>query len=179
MFRVSLIDNRALDLTVDADNLTAAAREAGENLYVLCESDPHFLWEPGSMPVQQVLCSVTWWTRIRPEDQDVFFPVTATRRHSTRLPLTCVKGQRQGQPAYSITCWENGEIDNTNMTGAALEIAGQPPKELRIKETERGVDLSKPPSPTRGQSVRPGFYQQSGLLEYVWFACGFAMPAGV
>lgn len=177
--RALILRQADLDLTVDAEKLTAAAREVGENIYVLCESHPHVFWEPGSMPMRQVLRSATWWTRIHPEDQDVFAPVDSARRPPKRLRLNCATGLWQGRPAYSVGCWENDEIDNTNMSGAALEIAGQPPKRIRVRETERGVDLSKPPSTTPGQPVRPVFYQKSGLLEYVWFDCGFATPAAL
>ena len=100
----------------------------------------------------------------------------AARRRSKRLRLNCETGEWQGRPAYSVSCWENDEIYNANMTGAAVEIAGQPPKQFRVKKSQPGADLSKPRSSTRGQSVRPVFYQRSSLLEYVWFDCGFAMP---
>ncbi|HEV2328652.1 MAG TPA: hypothetical protein VGY56_07695 [Verrucomicrobiae bacterium] len=177
--RALILRQADLDLTVDAVKLTAAAREVGENFYVLAESHPHPFWQPGSMPMRQVLCNATWWTRLRPEDQDVFLPVNSVHRRSKRLPLTCVTGLWQGRPAYSVACWENDAIYNTNMTGAALDIAGQPPKHFRIKKSDPGPELSKPPSATPGQTVHPLFYQKSGLLEYVWFSGGFAMPAAL
>jgi hypothetical protein len=184
VFNASVFTSSALvlrqvdvDLTVDADKLTAAAREASENFYVLCESHPHHFWGPGSMPMEQVLCSATWWTRILPEDQDVFVPVDSARRRPKHLRLNCTTGQWQGQPAYSVTCWENDEFYNTNMTGTAVEIAGRPPKQFHVEKCQMGTELSKPPSSTRGRPVRPVFYQRSGLLEYVWFDCGFATPA--
>lgn len=184
IFNAKLLTQRALilrqadlDVTVDAKKLTAAAREAGENFYVFAESHPHPFWEPGSMPMRQVLRSATWWTRIHPEDKDVYLPMNSTRRPPKRLRLNCTTGLWQGRPAYSVGCWENDEFYNTNMTGASVDIAGQPPKHFRIKKSDPGPELSKPPSATRGQTVYPLFYQKSGLLEYVWFSCGFAMPA--
>ena len=166
-----------LDLTRDARELTAAAREAGENFYVLCEHHPHPFWEPDSIPMRQVLRSAIWWTRIRPQDHDAFVPVESASQRPNRLRLNCVTGEWQGGPAYSISCWENEEFYNTNMVGAALEIAGHPPKKFRVKKAETGAGLSKPPSATRGQPVRPVFYQHSGVLEYVWFDNGAAVPA--
>jgi hypothetical protein len=38
-----------LDLTLDGEKLTQAARVAGENFYVLYENDPSPFWKPGSI----------------------------------------------------------------------------------------------------------------------------------
>ena len=54
---LTLVD---LDLTLDADKLTAAARAIDENLFVLCENDPTFFWQPCSMPMSQVLKYAIW-----------------------------------------------------------------------------------------------------------------------
>src|ERR1035438_9849642 len=44
-----------LDLDLDAEKLTAAARAVGENLFVLFENQPSPFWESGSIPMSRVL----------------------------------------------------------------------------------------------------------------------------
>lgn len=56
-------------------------------------------------------------------------------------------------------------------------MAGLPPKEFQVKQDLRAVEIFPPPSSTRGRSVRPVFYQQSGPLDHVWFSHGVAIPA--
>src|SRR5579872_4826118 len=97
-----------LDLTRDGDQLNAAARMIGQNLYVLYENSPHPFWEPGSTPTNQVLGNAVWWTRIHPQDQDVFLPVeTTTLRRPKRLRLICSVGRWRRRPAYRLDVWQN------------------------------------------------------------------------
>src|ERR1017187_1063394 len=105
-----------LDLTIDAEKLAAAAREGGENLFVLPEGYPGRFWEPGQSPIAHVLRDAVWWTRIRPEDADVFWPVDATRRPK-RLPLACAAGTGESQPAYGTGYWGGCAISQHENTG--------------------------------------------------------------
>jgi hypothetical protein len=61
--RGRLLKQADLDLTLDGEKLTAAARAAGENFYVLYESDPSPFWKPGSILMSRVLRDAVWWTR--------------------------------------------------------------------------------------------------------------------
>lgn len=169
-----------LDLTQDAEQLTAAAREIGHNLYVLNESAPHPFWQPGSTPMRQVLCDAVWWTRIFPQDQDRFLPVETALRRPKRLPLVCSTGQWRGQPAYSLDVWQNQNLGGCNMFGAVVELCGRLPKGLRlVRERKRHGDppFIVEPSPTKGRAVRPVFCQRSGPFEFIWFTHGKALPA--
>ena len=62
--RGRLLKQADLDLTLDGEKLTQAARAAGENFYVLYENDPSPFWKPGSIPMPRVLRDAVWWTRI-------------------------------------------------------------------------------------------------------------------
>jgi hypothetical protein len=103
--RALILQGTDLDLTIDAEKLTAAAREVGENFYVLRESQPDILWKPGSMPMWRVLSWAIWWTHIRPEDANVFRPVDSARRRPKRFPLVCITGTWESQPAYGVGYW--------------------------------------------------------------------------
>lgn len=166
-----------LDLTIDAEKLAAAAREVGENLFVLPEGFPGRFWEPGQSPIAHMLRDAIWWTRIRPEDADVFWPVVSTRRRPRRLPLVCAAGTGESEPAYGVGYWENEPFHSMSILGASAEMAGLPPREFQVKQDLMEVEISRPPSSTRGRSVRPVFYQQSGPLDHVWFSHGAAIPA--
>jgi hypothetical protein len=160
-----------LDLTRDADQLNAAARAAGENLYVLPKRAPHPFWEPGSMPMQQVLSDAVWWTRTRPQDEDQFLPPETERRRPKRCPLICTTGRWRGKPAYSL-----------HWCGAVIEMCGHPPEWLRPERTQRHPNdppFTTEPSATRGRPVRPVFYQKSGPFEFIWFSHGRAVPANL
>jgi hypothetical protein len=91
-----------LDLTLDSERLTAAARAAGENFYVLYEHRPHLGWKPNSGPIIPVLRNAVWWTRIRPEDQDVFRPVETAPERRMRARLACnIRGRPAAAPLVS------------------------------------------------------------------------------
>jgi len=154
-----------LDLTVDAEKLTAAARAIDENLFVLCENDPSFFWQRCTMPMSQVLKYAIWWTRIRPEDQDIFFTVDSADRRPRAKRVACITGRWQGQPAYSVDCWINPAGDGCNMSGAVVQLCGRPPKNLRIADKKEVFTAVV--SATKGRPTRPSFYHRSGLLEYV------------
>src|SRR5271168_5450085 len=53
--RGRLIKQADLDLTLDGEKLTQAARVAGENFYVLFENDPSPFWVRASIPMPRVL----------------------------------------------------------------------------------------------------------------------------
>jgi hypothetical protein len=166
-----------LDLTLDAEKLNAAARTAGENFYVLYENRPHLGWKPKSGPMIPLLRDAVWWTRIRPQDQDVFLPMDSVRGRPNRVRLECSTGQWQGKPAYGVDVWLNPAWDNMNMSGAVIELNGHPPEHLHVsKRVKRGDEFTREPCLTRGRAVRPVFHQKSGCLEYVWFSNGVAVP---
>jgi hypothetical protein len=167
-----------LDLSLDADRLTAAARTIGENLFVLEEMQPHPFYEPGDLPMEQVLRHATWWTRTHPEDEDHFVPVDSKLWKPTRRRLVCSLLTWQGRPAYRVDTWNNPEWHNRNMVGAAVEFWGSPPKWLRPEiEKQQREQFTVEIAASRGRPVHPVFYQRSGLLEYVWFSHGAAFPA--
>jgi hypothetical protein len=166
-----------LDLTQDAEKLTSAARAAGENFYVLYENRPHLGWQPNSGPMIPVLRDAVWWTRIGSRDHDVFLPLDSVQRGPKRVRLNCSTGWWQGQHAYAVDVWLNPEWHNQNMSGAVIELWGRPPRHLRVVKRAKGTEeFTKEPCLTRGRAVRPIFHQKSGLLEYVWFSDGVAVP---
>ena len=165
-----------LDLTLDTEKLTAAALEAGEDFFVLQECDPSPFWEPSGESIQQVIGNAVWWTRTQPENGDHFLPVPSARRRRS-IRLHCRIGTLLGQPAYSVSCWDNDLVYNQNLTGSAVELMGIPPKGfITIKEAGE-EKFSAAPSQSRGRIVRPVFYQRSGPLEYVWFSHGVSVSA--
>jgi hypothetical protein len=164
-----------LDLTLNAGALNSAARVAGENFFVLHENDPTPFWKPGSIPISQVLRSAVWWTRIGVADQDQFFPVDSGHPRRSHIRLNCTTGSWNGQKSYSVDCWTNPAWGSSNMTGAVVELCGLPPKHLR--PIEKGEVFTAKPSLTKGRPVRPLFYHRAGILEYVWFTHGAAIPA--
>jgi hypothetical protein len=167
-----------LDLTVDSPKLTAAARAMGGNLFVLYEQRPHFEWRPQSGPILPVLRDAVWWTRIRPGDKDVFRLVETSLLRPTLASLACITGSWQGQPAYAVDVWRNPEWDNMHMAGSVIELCGRPPEHLRVVERVKRKDpFTIEPSRTRGRAVRPVFHQHSGLLDFVWFNSGAAVPS--
>jgi len=165
-----------LDLTLDGEKLTQAARAAGENFYVLYENDPRPFWEPGSIPMPRVLRDAVWWTRIHREDEDLFLPMNSGPLERKRVRLPCSLGRWQNQPAYSVDLRDNPEWGcGRNLSGAAIQVLGQPPRGLR--PTDENEVFTAEISKTRGCSVRPVFYHRVGLLDYVWFSHGAAVPA--
>ena len=165
-----------LDLTLDAEQLTAVARAIGENLFVLYENDPAFFWRPGSTPMSTVLQYAIWWTCIRSEDQDTFIAVDASHPRRPRgKPIACTVGTWQGRPAYSVDCWTNPTCGGCNTSGAVVELRGHPPRNLQVASRDKVISAGM--SATRGRATRPMFYHRSGPLEYVWFTHGAALPA--
>jgi hypothetical protein len=167
-----------LDLTVDSPKLTAAARAIGGNLYVLHEHRPRVECSPKSGPIIPVLRDAVWWTRIRPGDQDVFRLMETSSLRLRLASLACITGSWQGQPAYAVDVWLNPEWDNLHMAGSVIELCGRPPEQLRVVErlTEKD-EFTIEPCRTRGRPIRPVFRQQSGLLDFVWFNSGAAVPS--
>jgi hypothetical protein len=165
-----------LDLDLDAEKLTAAARAVGENLFVLFESDPSPFWESGSIPMSQILRDAVWWTRIHREDEDLFLPMNSGPLKRKRVRLRCSLGRWQDRPAYSVDLWDNPDWESRcNMSGAVVQMLGNPPRGLR--PTEKDEVFTAETSQGRGRPVRPVFYHRVGLLDYVWFSHGAAVPA--
>ena len=176
--RQRLLDHVDLDLSLDAERLTAAARAIGENLFVLQEMEPHPLHEPGDLPMPQVLRHAIWWTRTRSQDEDMFLAVDSKLWKPSRQRLVCSRLTWQGRPAYQINVWNNPQWHNSNMVGAAVQLWGSPPKWLQLEpEQQEGEHGTFEIAANRGRPVCPVFYQRSGPLEYVWFSHGVALPA--
>ena len=174
--RGRLLKQADLDLTLDGEKLTQAARAAGENFYVLYENDPSPFWKPGSIPMPRVLRDAVWWTRIHREDEDLFLPMNSGPLEKKRVRLRCSLGRWQNQPAYSVDLWDNPAWGSgRNMSGAVVQVLGHPPRGLR--PTEKDEVFTAEISKTRGRPVRPVFYHRVGLLDYVWFSHGAAVPA--
>lgn len=164
-----ILKQTELDLTQDADQLNAAARVIGQNLYVLHEGAPRPFWKPGSTSMCEVLWDAIWWTRIFPQDQDVFLPVETAFRRPKRISL-----------AYSLDIWQNENLGGCNMSGAVVELCGRPPQGLRQVRDRRRLDdppFMEEPSTTKGRPVRPAFCHRSGPFEFIWFSHGRAVPA--
>ena len=174
--RGRLLKQADLDLTLDGEKLTQAARAAGENFYVLYENDPSPFWKPGSIPMPRVLRDAVWWTRIHREDEDLFLPMNSGPLEKKRVRLRCSLGRWQNRPAYSVDLWENPEWESRrNMSGPVVQLLGHPPRGFR--PTDENEVFTAEISKTRGRPVRPVFYHRVGLLDYVWFSHGAAVPA--
>jgi hypothetical protein len=162
-----------LDLTLDAEKLTKAARVAGQNIYVLNEASPSPFWNPGSLPISQVLRNAVWWSRIFPGDEDCFLPL---KYRPTRHPnLLCTTGLWRGREAFCLDFWTNPKWNSCNTSGAVVELFGGPPNGLR--RNKNGDAITSNISTSRGQYVRPSCFHRSGLLEYIWFSNFQAVPA--
>ena len=162
-----------LDLAEDVEKLTAVARSAGENLYVLHEGSPFRWWKPGSAPMAMVLRDAIWWTSIYPEDEDRFMPMDSNREQ--REHLVCTVGTWNSRPAYSLDLWTNRQWGGCNTSGAVIQLFGRPPAGL-VQAEEKEV-FTGDMATGRGRPIRPLFYHQSNLLEYVWYSHGAAVPA--
>ncbi len=173
--RAQILRQVDLDLTLDAQTLTRVARIIRTNLYVLYESAGQRLGEPDSTPILQILRNAVWWSRIRPEDQDVFLPMDSPRRPQSHVCLSCSAGVWLGEPAYSVDLSDDPQWGGDNMLGARATILGSPPNLLHLED--RGHVFAEQPSATRGRPVRPVLYHRAGLLEYVWFTNHIAVPA--
>ena len=166
-----------LDLTLDADRLTEAARMADQNLYVFREDNPNFAARLAEKPISAVLREAVWWTKIHPRDEDRFLPLAAGPIWKEAVTLHCSKGTWQGQPAYSVDFWRNTRWESLrNYSGAAVRLLGLPSQGLRFDEDGKTFDGAVI-SATRGRHVRPIFYQHTRALDYVWFNHGAAVPA--
>lgn len=176
--RGRILKQADLDLSGDAMQLTAAAHAAGENLYVLYENSPHPFWMPGSLPIARVLRNAVWWTRIRLRDQDPFLPLPQYRR--VKSPeLKCAVGEWRARAAYCVSVWDNPEFASSNTTGAMVQLWEERPSGLQEIEREESELERYPVNTTRGRPVRPVFYHRCGLLEYIWFSHGAALPAAL
>ena len=172
----SLLKQADLDLTLDGAQLTEAARAVRQNFYVLDENDPSPFWTPGDKAISGVLREAVWWTKFRPQDQDRFLPLTAGPLWKKQVRLRCVTGRWQKQPAFSVDLWGNPEWESLrNYSGAVVQLPGHPPRGFH--PTEQAEAFTADVSTTRGRPVRPVFYQHSGVLDYVWFNHGAAIPA--
>jgi hypothetical protein len=75
-----------------------------------------------------------------------------------------------------VDLWENPEWESRrNMSGPVVQLLGHPPKGFR--PTDENEVFTAEISQTRGRPVRPAFYHCTGLLDYVWFSHGAAVPA--
>jgi hypothetical protein len=123
------------------------------------------------------LRDAVWWTRFRPQDQDIFLPMDSLARRPSRVRLECATGQWQKKPAFAVDVWLNPAWNNSNMSGAAIVLNGEPPEHLHVSERIKWAEkFATQPCLARGRAVRPIFRQQSGWLEYVWFSHGVSVP---
>jgi hypothetical protein len=167
-----------LDLTKDAATLTEVARQAGEDLFVLYESHAFPAWKPLPSSLARPLRNAIWWTQAERRDEDLFLPVDSPLRQQKRVALNCRTGRWRGNAAYSLDLWGNPDWECCNYSGAVVELACIPPKHLcRTEDSTPSEEFMVAPSTTRGRSVRPVFFHRTGLLEYVWFSHGAALPA--
>jgi len=90
--------------------------------------------------------------------------------------LRCSLGRWQNRPAYSVDLWENPEWESRrNMSGPVVQLLGHLPRGFR--PTDENEVFTAEISKTRGRPMRPAFYHRVGLLDYVWFSHGAAVPA--
>jgi hypothetical protein len=167
-----------LDLTIEGPILKEAAKTAGVEIFVLRENEPDFVWDDyDRTPISRVLPNAIWW--VIPDGNDgVFLPVDLARGRSRPSALNCVTGFWHDVPAYAVNSWMNPRIDNVNMRGAAVELAGMPPPHLHVvKSSARNEEFMRQPSQNAGHAIRPTFYQSAGLLDFVWFSNLTAVPA--
>ena len=61
------------------------------------------------------------------------------------------------------------------MSGAVIQLHGFPHQGLR--QTKGEDEFTSEISSTRGRPVHPVCFHRSGLLEYVWYSHGVAVPA--
>jgi hypothetical protein len=61
------------------------------------------------------------------------------------------------------------------MSGAVVELFGHPPTGLR--QIEHGDNITSAISQSAGQHVRPIFFHRAGVLDYIWFSHGQAIPS--
>lgn len=163
-----------LDLTIDAAALEGAAREAGENLYVHYEDSGRSL--AGTAIARRLIAqNAVWWTKIFPQDADVFLPPeSGLRSRMADFAGGCRTGIWRGKPACFISSSFQSGI---NLLGAAVLALGKPP--ARIASTPSAEPFAFKPSPTRGRHIRAVFCQRSGMLEYVWFSSRVPVPAAM
>lgn len=174
--RGRILKQADLDLTLDGGRLTEAARAVGQNFFVLYENDPTHFRKPTDRPISSILREAVWWTKCQPKDEDWFMPLASGPLCKKHVGLRCVTGRWREQLSFSVEFWTNRHLESLrNYSGAALQLVGLPPKTFQtIEERE---DLEAEVSPTGGREVRPLFYHHSGLLDYVWFNHGAAIPA--
>jgi hypothetical protein len=168
--RGRILKQADLDLRRDAEQLTAAAKAAGENLYVLYEGQPSAFWLEHKVPIPQVLRHAVWWSQIRPEDKDRFASIDSARRPPKTAHVTCTAGAWEKRPAYRMYL---GSKYHT-VDGSIL-LLGRLPSYLHAKIDENFPTNGGPV--TKGRPVRPVFYHQNRLCELVWFSHLAAVPA--
>lgn len=167
-----------LDLTLDGARLTEAARAVGQKFFVLYENDPTRFWKPGDRPISSTLREAVWWTKCQQKDQDWFMPLVSGPLCKKHVGLRCVTDHWRDKLSFSVEFWTNRHLENLrNYSGAALQLMGPPPKTIQV--VEKREDLEGETSPTRGRGVRPLFYNDTGMLDYVWFNYCAAIPANL
>jgi hypothetical protein len=120
-----------------------------------------------------VLRDAIWWTSIYPEDEDRFMPLDSNREQGERL--VCTVGTWTSRPTFSLDLWTNPQWGGCNTSGAVIQLFGRPPAGL-VQAEEKEVFTGNMAT-GRGRPIRPLFYHQSNLLEYVWYSHGAAVPA--
>lgn len=174
--RGRILKQADLDLTLDGARLTEAARAVGQNFFVLYENDPTPFWNPGDRPISSTLREAVWWTKCQQKDQDWFMPLASGPLCKKHMGLRCVAGHWREQMSFSVEFWTNRHLESMrNYSGAALLLVGPPPKTIQVVEKRQHLDAET--SPTRGRCVRPVTYHHTGMLDYVWFNHGAAIPA--
>jgi hypothetical protein len=157
-----------LDLDLDAEKLTRAAKQAGENFYILPEHKPKMFYN-GPLSFKRIFCSAVWWTQIRDEDQDVFQPIGSRLHPIKRVQLVCTVGKAGGKPFYSTTCWDNPLLDSDHMAGAVVDLFGIPPAHFQQQKVSKGTSCPVSTPLSIGRTVKPVFYHRCGEERYVWF----------
>lgn len=103
-------------------------------------------------------------------------PIVSGPLCKKHLRLRCVIGHWRGQLSFSLKFGTNPHLQSMrNYSGASLQLVGSPPKMIQV--IEKSESLEAEVSSTRGRVVRPLFYHHAGMLDYVWFNHGVAIPA--
>ena len=100
-------------------------------------------------------------------------PMDSNREQGERL--VCTVGTWNSLPAYSLDLWTNPQWGGCNTSGAVIQLFGRPPAGL-VQAQEKEV-FTGDIATGWGRPIRPLFYHQSNLLEYVWYSHGAAVPA--
>jgi len=137
--RGRLLKQADLDLTLDGEKLTQAARAAGENFYVLYENDPSPFWKARFDTDAPGPCGRGLVDADPSEDEDLFLPMNSVpwRRRSSIAAAACGRWKKpasllcdlRDNPAWGAvaTCPEPGR-----------STVGHPPKGFRPTDEKRG-----------------------------------------